>query len=81
MKILIYATVLAVGTMFAQSASAATRLEEGMMGAAAGALVGGPVGLAAGGAIGYTRGHSIAHGIFHGRHYYWRNWHRYYYYH
>jgi hypothetical protein len=81
MKSLICLGVLALGLGFAQSASAGTRLEEGAMGAAAGALVGGPIGAVAGGAIGYTGGHAIAHGIFHDghRHYYWRHGHRHYY--
>ncbi|MDR3449320.1 MAG: hypothetical protein P4M15_06180 [Alphaproteobacteria bacterium] len=51
------------------SATAGERLNEGLMGAGAGAIVGGPVGAVAGGAVGYVAGPSIAHGFHHHRHY------------
>jgi hypothetical protein len=59
MKTLIIAGALATGLLLAPAAQAAERLNDGLMGAAAGALVGGPVGAVAGGAIGYTAGPHI----------------------
>jgi hypothetical protein len=49
-------------------AMAGERLNDGLMGAGAGALVGGPVGAVAGGAIGYVAGPNISHGGYHHRH-------------
>ncbi|MDI9848834.1 hypothetical protein QM467_12270 [Rhodoblastus sp. 17X3] len=69
--------VLALLTGVALTGGAATageRLNEGLMGAGAGAIVGGPVGAVAGGAIGYTAGPSIARG-FHHHSYYHRHYH------
>ncbi|PPQ29750.1 hypothetical protein CCR94_13925 [Rhodoblastus sphagnicola] len=43
-------------------ATAGERLNDGLMGAGAGALVGGPVGAVAGGTIGYVAGPSISRG-------------------
>lgn len=45
------------------SAQAAERLNDGLLGAGAGALVGGPVGAVVGGAVGYTAGPHIGRGI------------------
>ena len=53
---------LAGVALAAGPATAGERLNDGLMGAGAGALVGGPVGAVAGGAIGYTAGPNIAHG-------------------
>ncbi len=50
-------------------AMAGERLNEGLMGAGAGAIVGGPVGAVAGGAVGYVAGPSIARGFHHHHHY------------
>jgi hypothetical protein len=60
-----------LGSVFAGApASAGERLNEGLMGAGAGAVVGGPVGAAAGGAVGYVAGPSIARGFRHHHHHY-----------
>ena len=67
MKTLIIAGALATGLLLAPAAQAAERLNDGLMGAAAGALVGGPVGAVAGGAIGYTAGPHIGRSM-RGRH-------------
>ena len=45
------------------AAQAQERLQDGLLGAGAGALVGGPVGAVVGGAVGYTSGPRIADGI------------------
>ena len=50
-------------------AMAGERLNDGLMGAGAGAIVGGPVGAVAGGAVGYVAGPSIGHGFHHHHHY------------
>ena len=44
-------------------ATAQERLQEGAMGAAAGAIVGGPVGAVAGGVVGLTAGPNIRRGF------------------
>jgi hypothetical protein len=69
MKTLMIAGALATGLLLAPAAQAAERLNDGLMGAAAGALVGGPVGAIAGGAIGYTAGPRIGHSLGTHRHY------------
>jgi hypothetical protein len=62
----LFVLALLVGVAFAGgSATAGERLNEGLMGAGAGAIVGGPVGAAAGGAVGYVAGPSIARGLHH----------------
>ena len=45
------------------AANAQERLQDGLLGAGAGALVGGPVGAVVGGAVGYTSGPRIANGL------------------
>ena len=45
------------------AASAQERLQDGLLGAGAGALVGGPVGAVVGGAVGYSSGPHIANGL------------------
>lgn len=57
------------GALAGAPAMAGERLNEGLMGAGAGAIVGGPVGAVAGGAVGYVAGPSIAHGFHHHHHY------------
>jgi hypothetical protein len=57
------------GTFSGAPAMAGERLNEGLMGAGAGAIVGGPVGAVAGGAVGYVAGPSIARGLHHHHHY------------
>ncbi len=65
----LFISVLLAGIALAgASATAGERLNDGLMGAGAGALVGGPVGAVAGGAIGYVEGPNISHGIHHRRH-------------
>jgi hypothetical protein len=56
------AGLLAGVALAAGPATAGERLNDGLMGAGAGALVGGPVGAAAGGAVGYVAGPNISHG-------------------
>jgi hypothetical protein len=69
-------TLLAGASLSGGAATAGERLNEGLMGAGAGAIVGGPVGAIAGGAIGYTAGPSIARGFHHHRHYrHYRHYH------
>jgi hypothetical protein len=64
MKTLIAAAiVVSAVTLAPMSASAGERVNDAIMGGAAGALVAGPVGLVAGGLIGYTAGPNIASGI------------------
>lgn len=73
----LFVLALLVGVAFAGgSATAGERLNEGLMGAGAGAIVGGPVGAAAGGAVGYVAGPSIARGMH--RHRYYHHHHRHY---
>lgn len=74
-KALFFAALLAGVVLTGAAASAGERLNDGLMGAGAGALVGGPVGAVAGGAIGYTTGPRISHGYrshrrYHRRHIY-----------
>jgi hypothetical protein len=78
MKTLIIAGAIASGLLLAPAAMAAERLNDGLMGAAAGAVVGGPVGAIAGGAIGYTAGPHIGRGMGFRHHRYYRH-HRVYY--
>ncbi|MGO9430056.1 hypothetical protein [Rhodoblastus sp.] len=59
---LFIAVLLAGVALAGAQATAGERLNDGLMGAGAGALVGGPVGAVAGGAIGYVAGPNIAHG-------------------
>jgi hypothetical protein len=70
MKTLMIAGALAAGLFLAPTAQAGERLNEGLMGAGAGALVGGPIGAVAGGVIGYTAGPRIARGAGMHRRYY-----------
>jgi hypothetical protein len=53
-------------------AIAGERLNDGLLGAGAGAIVGGPAGAAAGGAIGYVGGPAISHHHYRGRHHHHR---------
>jgi hypothetical protein len=65
-----FVLALLLGGAFAGApAMAGERLNEGLMGAGAGAIVGGPVGAVAGGAVGYVAGPSIARGLHHHHHY------------
>lgn len=73
-------TLLVGAALAGGAATAGERLNEGLMGAGAGAIVGGPVGALAGGAIGYTAGPTIARGFHHHR-YYHRHYHHHHYYH
>jgi hypothetical protein len=68
--------LLAGAALAGDPATAGERLNEGLMGAGAGAIVGGPVGAVAGGTIGYVAGPSIARG-FHGHRHYHRHYHHY----
>jgi hypothetical protein len=63
-------------TLAGAPAVAGERLNDGLMGAGAGAIVGGPAGAVAGGAIGYVGGPSISHGFHYHRHYH--HYHRHY---
>jgi hypothetical protein len=56
-------------------AMAGERLNDGLLGAGAGAIVGGPVGAAAGGTIGYVGGPAISH--HHYRGHYHHHYHHY----
>ena len=56
------AVLLAGFALTGGAATAGERLNDGLMGAGAGALVGGPVGAVAGGAIGYVAGPAISNG-------------------
>ncbi|WP_294542134.1 hypothetical protein [uncultured Rhodoblastus sp.] len=68
---------LAGVTLAGVPAMAGERLNDGLMGAGAGALVGGPVGAVVGGGIGYAAGPGISHGIHSQRHYHHRHYHHY----
>ena len=64
MKNPLFITVLLAAVALAGApAIAGERLNDGLMGAGAGAVVGGPVGAVAGGAIGYVAGPNISHGF------------------
>lgn len=77
MKKALFALALLAGFAVAGvPAMAGERLNDGLLGAGAGAIVGGPVGAVAGGAVGYTAGPRISHGFHHHRHY--RHHHRHY---
>lgn len=66
MKNSLFALALIAGVAMAGvPALAGERLNDGLLGAGAGALVGGPAGAAAGGAIGYVGGPAISHGVSH----------------
>jgi hypothetical protein len=66
MKKSFFALALLAGAALALApAMAGERLNDGLLGAGAGALVGGPVGAVVGGGIGYTAGPGISHGIHH----------------
>ena len=54
-------------------ALAGERLNDGLMGAGAGAIVGGPVGAAAGGAIAYVAGPTISHHNYRGHHHHYHH--------
>jgi hypothetical protein len=78
MKNALFALALLAGFNVAGApAMAGERLNDGLLGAGAGAIVGGPVGAVAGGAVGYTAGPHISHGFHHHRHYH----HHYHHYH
>ena len=67
---LFFAVLLAGIALAGAPATAGERLNDGLMGAGAGALVGGPVGAVAGGAVGFVEGPHISHGFrSHHRHY------------
>jgi hypothetical protein len=70
--------LLAGVTLAGVPAMAGERLNDGLMGAGAGALVGGPVGAVVGGGIGYTAGPGISHGYRSHHHYHHRYYHHYY---
>jgi hypothetical protein len=66
MKNTFFAVALLAGVTLALApAMAGERLNDGLMGAGAGALVGGPVGAVVGGGIGYVAGPGISHGVHH----------------
>lgn len=67
--------ILAGVTLIGVPAMAGERLNDGLLGAGAGAIVGGPVGAVAGGAIGYTAGPNISHGMRHHGHRHYRHRH------
>ncbi len=67
-----YVAALIMGVALAGApAMAGERLNDGLMGAGAGAIVGGPVGAVGGGAIGYVAGPSISHGFHHHHHHHY----------
>jgi hypothetical protein len=81
MKKALFALALLAGLAVAGApAMAGERLNDGLLGAGAGAIVGGPVGAVAGGAVGYTAGPRISHGLHRHHHRHYRH-HRHHHYH
>ncbi len=71
-KVLVTLAIILGLAVAGAPAMAGERLNDGLLGAGAGAIVGGPVGAAAGGAIGYVGGPAISHHHYRGHHHHHR---------